>query len=82
VIENEKTLITKKKAGKFMPQRPLQPSRPKNIEVAHELSFPLQSGRKGSRMTPICTRSVEDTMKMQSLYIMMKSNLHRRYSIS
>jgi hypothetical protein len=39
-----------------------QPSRSKNIEVAHELSLQLHRGKKGSRRASICTRSVEDTI--------------------
>jgi hypothetical protein len=38
----------------------VQPSRLKNIEVAHELSLQLHHGRQGSRRTSICIRSVED----------------------
>jgi hypothetical protein len=39
-----------------------QPSKPKNIKVAHELSLQLHRGRKSSQRTSICTRSVEDTI--------------------
>jgi hypothetical protein len=53
----------------------VQSSRPKNIEIAHELSLQLHHGRKGLRRTFICIRSMVDMIKMQSLQITMKNNL-------
>jgi hypothetical protein len=42
------------------------PSRLKNIKVTHDLSLQLHHGRKGSRRTSICTRSMEDTIDAES----------------
>jgi hypothetical protein len=61
---------------------PTQPSRLKNIEVAHKLSLQLYRRRKGSQRTSICTKNMENTIKMQSLQIMMKSNLQLSSLIS
>jgi hypothetical protein len=59
-----------------------QPLNLKNIKVTHELSLQLHHGRKGSRRTGICTRSIKATMKMYRLHVSMKRNLHNSSLIS
>jgi hypothetical protein len=59
----------------------VQSSKPKNVEVAHELSLKLHRGRKVSWKISICT-SVEEMIQMLSLQIMMKSNLQLSSLIS
>jgi hypothetical protein len=66
VIENAKDLITKRRPANSSRSarktNSVQPSRPKNIEVTHELSLQLHRGRKGLQRISICTRSVKDTI--------------------
>jgi hypothetical protein len=59
VIKNAKDLITKEKISEFKPQH-WKDQLNATLVVAHELSLQLHRGRKGSRRTSICTRSVED----------------------
>jgi hypothetical protein len=59
-----------------------QPSNPKNIKVAREISLQLHRGRKGSRRTDICTRSVKVMIKMYNLHVSMNRNLHNSSLIS
>jgi hypothetical protein len=63
VAEKAKTLTTKEKNGEFKFSKretnSAQPSRMRNIVVAHEQYLQLHRGRKGLWMKVICTRSVK-----------------------